>query len=137
VTYSVYLGVVNHQGSACYYTSLVKIGNETDFLPNATLGIPSPLPPRYGYKSFLNDGETWENPLTFRVSELTFSDGQSHLPRMTIKGVELPVNQTSAWNSNKTGYYYNLFVELWIFNSTLGASQYYNRYVNLVLNMTQ
>jgi uncharacterized membrane protein len=137
VTYSVYLGVINHQGSACYYTSLVKIGNENGFLPNATLGIPSSMPTRYEYKLFLDDGVTWEKPLTFRVNELTFVDGQSQLSIITVNGVELSVNQTSTWNSNKAGYYYNLFVELWIFNSTLGTSQYHNRYVDLVLNMTQ
>jgi len=56
---------------------------------------------------------------------------------ITINGIDLSVNQTSAWNSDKAGYYYDLFVELWIFNSTLGLSQYHNRFVNLELNMTQ
>jgi len=137
VTYSVYLGVVNHMGSSCYYTSFVKIANETELLPNATLGAPSPLPARYEYKSFISDGATWEAPLTFRVNELTFNDGTSQLSNITINGIELSVNQTSAWNSDKAGYYYNLFVELWIFNSTLGISQYHNRFVDLFLNMTQ
>jgi hypothetical protein len=137
VTYSVYLGVGNNMGSSCYYTCFVKMGNETELLPNATLGAPSPLPARYEYKSFISDGGTWEAPLTFRVNELTFTDGTSQLSNITINGIELSVNQTSAWNSEKAGYYYNLFVELWIFNSTLGISQYHNRFVDLFLNMTQ
>jgi hypothetical protein len=137
VTYSVYLGVVNHLGSSCYYTCFVKMGNETELLPNATLGAPSSLSARYEYKSFISDGATWEAPLTFRVNELTFTDETSQLYSITINGLEFPVNQTSAWDSDKTGYYYNFFVELWIFNSTLGISQYHNRYVSLVLNMTQ
>ena len=137
VTYSVYLGVVNHMGSSCYCTSFVKIANDTGFLPNATLGAPSPLPALYEYKSFISDGGTWEAPLTFRVNELTFTDGTSQLSSITINGLEFPVNQTSAWDSTKAGYYYNLFVELWIFNSTLGISQYHNRFVDLALNMTQ
>ena len=137
VTYSVYLGVVNHLGSSCYYTSFVKLANETQSLPSATLGTPSSLPALYEYKSFISDGATWESPLTFQVNQLTFPDNISKLYGITINGVEFPVNQTSAWNSDKTGYYYNLFVELWIFNSTLGTSQYHNRFVSLVLNMTQ
>ncbi len=137
MTYSVYLGVVNHMGSSCYYTCFVKIANDTGFLPNATLGAPSSLSALYEYKSFISDGGTWEAPLTFRVNELTFTDGMSQLSNITINGIEFPVNQTSAWNSGNAGYYYNLFVELWIFNSTLGTSQYHNRFVSLVLNMTQ
>lgn len=137
VNYSVYSGVVNHLGSSCYYTSFVKIANDAASLPNATLGTPSNLPALYEYNSFVSDGGTWEAPLTFRVNELTFIDGTSQLSNITINGVEFPVNLTSAWDSANAGYYYNLFVELWIFNSTLGISQYHDRFVSLVLNMTQ
>lgn len=137
VTYSVYLGVVNQMGSSSYYTSFVKLGNETQFLPNATLGTPSPLPALYEYKSFITDGSTWETPLTFQVNQLTFTDNSAHLFSVTIKGVEFPVELTSVWNADKTGYYYTLFVELWIFNSGSGSSQYHDRFVSLNLNMTQ
>jgi len=137
VTYSVYLGVVNHMGSSCYYTCFVKIGNESGLLPNATLGTPSPLPARYEYNSFISDGTTWEVPLSFRVSELTLTDETSHLFKININGNVFSVNQTSAWNTAKAGYYYNLLVELWIFNSTFGVSQYHERFVDLALNMTQ
>jgi hypothetical protein len=113
------------------------MGNETVLLPNATLGSPSLLPAQYEYKPFISDGVTWEAPLTFRVNDLTFTDGASQLSKITINGIEFSVNQTSAWNSNKAGYFYNLFVELWIFNSTLGISQYHDRFVDLALNMTQ
>jgi hypothetical protein len=137
VNYSVYLGVVNRMGTSFYYTSFVKITNQTESLPNANLRTPSQLPALYEFKSFISDGGIWEVPLTFRVNELAFIDGTSQLSSITINGINLSVNQTSAWNSEKKGYYYNLFVELWIFNSTLGISQYHNRFVELSLNMTQ
>jgi len=137
VNYSVYLGEVNHLGSSSYYTAFVKLANETQFLPNATLGTPSSLPALFEYKSFISDGATWETPLTFQVNQLTFIDNTFQLSSITINSVEFPVELTSVWNADKTGYYYNLFVELWIFNSTSGASQYHNRFVSLNLNMTQ
>jgi Protein of unknown function (DUF1616) len=137
VTYSVYLGVVNQMGSSNYYTSYVKLGNETQSLPNATTETPSPIPPLYEYKSFISDGATWETPLTFQVNQLTFTGDTSKLSDITINRVEFPVNQTSKWDTDKTGYYYNLIVELWIFNSTSMTSQYHNRFVSLILNMTQ
>jgi hypothetical protein len=100
VNYSVSLGVVNHLGSSCYYTSFVKIANDTASLPNATLGANSNLPRLYEYNSFLSDGGTWEAPLTFRVNELTFTDATSQLSDITINGVEYPVNLTTAWDQS-------------------------------------
>lgn len=137
VTYSVYLGVVNQMGSTNYYTSYVKLGNDTQLLPNSTTTTPSLIPALYEYKSFIKDGATWEDPLTFQVNQLSFHNNISQLDGITINGIEFPVKQTSIWNPDKAGYYYTLFVELWIFNSTLGTSQYHNRFVSLNLNMTQ
>jgi uncharacterized membrane protein len=137
VNYSVNIGVVNHLGSSCYYTSFVKLANETQSLPSLTLGTPSSLPALYEYKSFISDGVTWEAPLTFQVNQLTFNGNTSNLSNININGIDFPVNQTSVWNADKTGYYYTLFVELWIFNSTSLTSQYNNRFVSLILNMTQ
>jgi hypothetical protein len=137
VTHSIYLGVGNHMGSPIYYTSIVKLRNETEPLPNSVLGTPSLLPSIYEYKSFLQDEGRFEAPFTFQIKNLTFVNGLSYLATITINGLDFPVNKASVWDSNKTGYYYNLLVELWIFNSTLGLSQYHNRYVNLVFNMTK
>jgi uncharacterized membrane protein len=136
-TYSVYLGVGNNMGSSCYYSLFVKLSNASTYLPDAALGTPSSLPVLYEYTSFVGNGGTWETPLTFQVNGLSFNNELSYLSSISINGVDFPVNQTSTWNSDKTGYYYNLFVELWIFNSTLGISQYHNRFVDLTLNMTQ
>ena len=137
VTYLVYLGVGNNMGSACYYTCFVKIGNETQLLPNTSLGTASPLPALYEYDLFVGDGGTWEAPLTFKVNNLGFANGVCQLSEITIDGLNYPVNIASAWDSNQTGFYYNLFVELSMYNSKSGIMQYNNRYVDLILNMTQ
>lgn len=136
IEYSVYLGVGNHMGSPSYYTCNVKLQNETDPLPNPKLGTPSPFPTLYEYKPFIKNGQTWEAPLTFQVNEIAFADNTSKISSITINGMDLNVNKASVWNSNKTGYYYRLFVELWIFNSTSEVSQFHNRFVHLTLNMT-
>jgi uncharacterized membrane protein len=136
VTYSVYLGVVNHLGSASDYICFVKIANETESLPNATLGTPSPLSPLYEFNTLLSDGGTWEEPLTFQVNDLTIAGTECQLSNVTINGVEFQVKQPSVLDSQNGGFYYNFFVELWIYNSASGASQYDNRFVDLLLNMT-
>ena len=137
IPYSVYLGLYNEMGSSSYYTCFVKIRNETDSLPNAKLGTSNTVPKLYEYNLFIENGENWESPLTFKVNKLTITDGTTRLSSITINGITYSVNKESEWNSDKTGYYYSLLVELWIYNSTLGFSQYHNRYINLHLNMTQ
>ncbi len=137
VVYSVYLGVLNEMGSSSYYTCVVKIRNVTDSLPNATLGTSSSIPKLYETNLFIASGEKWEQKITFQVNDFIATNGFSRLSSITINGVNYSTIKESEWNSDKTGYYYSLLVELWIYNSTIGASQYHNRYVNLVLNMIQ
>ncbi len=137
VTYSVYLGVDNEMGSSEYYTCVIKLGNETAILPDSTLGTASSLPALYEYKFFISNGATWEAPLTFQVNNLAFTNGECQLSGITINGINYPVSTASTWNAKQTGFYYNLFVELSIYNSTLGTIQYNNRYVSLALNMTK
>ena len=67
-TYFTYLGVGNNMGSSCYYTCFVKMGNELQLLPNATLGTASPLPALYEYDLFVSDGGTWEAPFNFKFT---------------------------------------------------------------------
>ena len=135
VAQSVYLGIVNNMGSSSYYTCLVKLANDTE-LPSTTSGIPRSLPPLFEYKTFLKDGETFEVPLTFQVNALSFVNGTCTLSNISVNGVSTQVDKVTLWNSEKTGYFYNLFVELWLFDSSRGISQFDDRFVSLNLNMT-
>jgi hypothetical protein len=137
VTYSLYLGVGNHMGSPSYYTCYVKLRNETEPLPNTTLGKPSSLVALYEFKCFIKDDEYWETPLTFKINDLVFANGVSYLSGITINGQDIQVYKASAWNTTKSGYYYGLFVELWAFNPISDGSEFHNRLVHLSLNMTQ
>src|SRR5665647_2933609 len=57
--YSVYVNVGNHLASSAYYALYVKLGNQTDQLPNATRGTPSPLEPLYEYRFSIIDNKNW------------------------------------------------------------------------------
>ncbi len=63
--------------------------------------------------------------------------GHSTISDITINGLDLQINKTSVWDSSRTGYYYNLLVELSIYNSTLNSLNYNGRFVTLNLNATQ
>jgi len=127
----IYVGVGNQLGELAYYAVYVKFRNQTQQLPNSKTSEPSPLPPLYEFRFFLSDGKVWEAPLNFAV------EGNSSLVQnISINGIVFPVNCTSTWNSDRNGFYYQMFFELWLYNMTSSSFQYHNRFVGLWLNMT-
>ena len=134
--YLMYIGVDNHMGSSAYYTLKLKLGNQTDSLPNSTSATPSPLQSFCEYKFFVADNKSWEVPLTFSISNTSFEQNRSIINGININTVDYVLNKESEWNTNSTGYHYVLLVELWIFNSQLDLIQFDNRFVYLNMNIT-
>lgn len=134
--YSMYVGVGNYLGSSAYYASYIKLLNQTDFLPNATTREPSPLKPLYEYRFFVQNGKTWEAPLTFSISRASINANQSLIERLSINNDVIDVNKIATWDSNSTTYGYTLLVELWDYNIQSNLIEYNNRFVCLRLNFT-
>jgi hypothetical protein len=134
--YLVYVGVGNHMGSSTYYVVYVKFRNETEPLPNATTGAPSVLAPLYEYRMFLKDGGNSDVPLNFSFSNVSFSGNQSAVGSLTINGVPFIVDKSVSWDVVNSGYYYQLFIELWIYSAESDDFQYHNRFVSRWLNVT-
>jgi hypothetical protein len=134
--YSVYVGVTNHMGSSAYYTAYVKFRNQSEPLPNVTAGTPSPLSPLCEYRAFLEEGESWEVPLTFSFSEVSFSENQSLVTSLIVDDNVFDVDKSALWDVENNGYYYQLFLELWIYRAESDAFEFHNRFVGLWLNMT-
>ncbi len=135
-SYLVYAGVGNEMGSSVFYSVQVKLRNETDDLPNSTASMPSSLPRLYEYRVFLQDGQTWEQPLTFSFSQVSTEQNTSVIGSLTVNGATVSVNKPAEWNSTSNEYSYELFMELWIYNVTVDAFQYHNRFDGIWLNMT-
>jgi hypothetical protein len=136
VDYLVYVGVGNHLGSLSYYIVYVKFGNETEPLPDSKAGTPSALLPLYEHHMFLADNSSGELALTFSFSNVSFSGNRSTVGSVTINGVKSIVGESVSWDMPSRGYYYQLFIELWIYNSISGGFDYHNRFASLWLNMT-
>ena len=134
--YSVFLGVVNDLGRSAYYEAVVKLRNATEPLPNATSGVPSLLPALYSYEVFLSDGQAWEEPLVFRFDDVAFGVNVSSVGKIRVNEAWTNVNETAVWNNENSGYYYQVFVELWLYNATGNIFGFHNRFVGLWLNMT-
>ena len=118
--YSVYVDVGNQLGSSAYYVLYLKLGNETDQLPNATLGAPSSLQPLYEYRFSIQNGKDWESFLNFSVSSASISGIYSQINTLQLNGVAFNVDKPAMWDSNSTTFKYQLLFELWLYNSQSG-----------------
>lgn len=135
-SYLVYLGVNNSLSSSAYYEVIVKFANQSESLPDATAGVPSSLPGLYEYRVFLQDGQSWEQPLTFSFSQVSAAQNRSVVGGLRVNGVTLSVEKPEVWDDGNGGYFYELFMELWIYNVASDAFQFHNRFVGLWLNVT-
>jgi len=135
-SYSVFVGVGNHLGVSAYYLVCVKFRNQSEPLPNATVSEPSPLPSLYEYRAFVVDGGVWEAPLTFSVLKASRNDDSMFVDRLFINDVVFVVNSSARWDSEYKGFYFQLFLELWLYDTALQKFQYHNRFVGIWLNMT-
>lgn len=134
--YSVYVGVGNHLGASSFYNVRVKFRNQSEPLPNATAGTPSPLPTYYEDMVFVEDGGTWEVPLNFSFPGISFSGNRCRVESLGINGFTFDVNKSVLWDEENNGFYYQLFIELWIYQVESDAFEFHNRFVGIWLNMT-
>ncbi|MEM2506763.1 MAG: DUF1616 domain-containing protein [Nitrososphaeria archaeon] len=134
--YLVYVGVGNHMGASAYYVVYVKFRNQTEPLPNATAGTPSSLPPLFEFRLIVENGESWEAPLKFSFSNFSVSENGSFVGSLTLNGISFSVNKLAFWDVERRGYFYQLFLELWIYDIESDALKFHNRFVGLWLNMT-
>jgi len=134
--YRVFVGVGNHMGRSTYYMVYVKLRNQTQPLPDASSSEPSPLPPIYEFRAFVEDSATWEAPLNFSFLEVSHFENSCLVRRMSINDVIFSVDSSSRWDSENNGFYYQLFFELWLYDVKLRSFQFHARFVGIWLNVT-
>ena len=135
-TYRVYLGVSNHMGLSEYYRVDVKFRNQPESLPDVLNGTPSALPPLFEYRFFVRENETWETMVAFSFSGILVEGNVSRVSGVTVDGSVVSVDKTAAWDSDGNGYYYQLFFELWLYDTVASGFRFHDRFVGLWLNMT-
>lgn len=133
--YSVFLGIGNHMGSSTYYVARVKFGNKTDSLPNVSSGVPSSLPILYEYRAVVENDKNWEHGLNFSFSNVSVINNRCFVGSLSVNDVAYSVGKHAAWDVEKGGYPYQLFIELWIYNVASTEFEYHDRFVALQLNM--
>ena len=135
--YTVYLDVGNHMGELKYYAILAKIRNQSEPLPDTTAGNPSPLTPIFEYRLFTENNEISERTFDFSFQQVLFNENTSRISQMSVNGDNLDLDKTGIWDPERDGFYYQLFFELWLYNSAAQSFEFHNRYVQFWLNMTQ
>jgi len=135
-TYRIFVDVSNHMGCSMYYMIYVKLRNQTQPLPDALDSTPSPLRPLYKYRVFTADEGTSETVLTFRISKLSRVENSTLVGEISINDVIFSANSSAMWDSKYNGFYYQMFFELWFYNTASQSFQYHNRFVGIWLNMT-
>jgi hypothetical protein len=134
--YSVYVGLGNHLGEAGYYAVYVKFRNQTEPLPNATLSEPSSLPSLYEFRAFAADGGTWETLVTFSVLGFSRVGNSSFVKDFIINDQVVHFDSSATWDVEQVGFYYQLFFELWLYDTSSQEFMFHNRFVGIWLNMT-
>ena len=132
---SLFLDVTNHLGSCAYYQIEVKFRNETQPAPDSFNKTNSALPSLAEFPFCLADNQTIELPVTVSFS-YNISNTALNMHEIIVNGFPISTNlPTIAWDTKNSGYYGNLFFELWAYNETTNAFQYNQRYVSLWLNL--
>jgi hypothetical protein len=135
-SYSVYVGVVNHLDASAYYALYVKLRNQTDPRPSPETGTPSPIQPLYEYRFSIKDEEKWEKQLKFSALNASISANQSVIRQFMINNFRFDVEKPSLWSSNSGVFFYQLVLELWLYDENTGSMQFNDRYVTIPLNLT-
>lgn len=145
--YNLYLGVGNRLGHCAYYVVQVKFRSQSQPAPTSFGPIedrvPSSLSSLFTITAFVADKGVWELPLDF-----SFDYGYRPGDNETLSRVEfnnLVLNDvvldlegyTIDWDSEKRGFFGNLFYELWIYDVASHVFQYHGRSVGIWLNMTR
>lgn len=133
--YTIYLGIGNHLESSTYYVCYIKLRNQTESFPNENK-LPSSLSHVYERKLFIQYNSNYTIPLTFLLSNFSISNNQFYLESLVINNEEIKVNKIANFDQENNGYYFMLFIELWVLNPQSESLEYQQRYVFFWLNVT-
>lgn len=131
---SLFVTVSNHMGGSTYYMVYVKFRNQTQSFPNNT--VQSSLAPLYEFGVFLLDGEKWEGVIRFKFLEVLRDADVVWVRKMMINNVVFGLDSSAKWDFKYSGFYFQLFFELWLYDMKLRSFKYHERFVGVWLNMT-
>ena len=134
--YSVFVGVGNQMGSSEYYKVYVKLRNGTQSVPDGNNSVPDSLSPVYEYRFFVGVDEAWESPASFGFGDVVVEGDVLSVGEVVVNGVTSRVDVFAVWDSEREGYFFQLFFELWHYDVGSRDFRFDGQFVGLWLNMT-
>lgn len=135
-SYNLFLCVGNHLGYSACYLVYAKFRNQTQPLPNTTSSEPSSLSSIYEFEFFLSDCDVWETPVTFEILGASVHGDSVVVESVSVNDRAFQIGCSSTWDSENSGFYFQLFFELWLYNSARSSFEFHDRFVGIWLNMT-
>lgn len=132
----VFVGVSNHLGRSAYYIVYVKFRNQTQLGPDSNTSSPSPLTPLFEFRFVLADSGRWEQRLSFSIIEASHSGDLLVVDKISIENVVFSAESFSHWDAQNSGFFYQMFFELWLFDSSSSTFKFQNRFSWLWMNVT-
>lgn len=129
--FTLYLNIDNHLGSQGYYLIRIKFRDQTDSAPNSFDKTSSSMPSLMDIPAVVNNDESLETALKIAL----IYSSPSTLSGMNINGSLVSGRSISIANST-SGYFGNLFFELWLYNNSTSTFEYNQRYVGIWLKLT-
>lgn len=134
--YRLFVGVENHLGSSAYYQVCSKLRNQTQPLPNSTSSTPSPLSTAYEVQLFVGNEDIHETPIAFRILNISTQSDKLVVGSVEVNRQVFRVDSSSMWDPENGGFYFQLFFELWLYDTGESRFRFHDRFVGLWLNMT-
>lgn len=134
--YTLFVGVNNHMSNSEYYRVYLKFRNSTQSLPDINNSDPSVLTPLFEYQFVIGNEESWQSQVNFSFDEVVSTSNVMSVGYLTINGIHFPVNSSVNWDSDRQGFFYQLFFELWRYDSNSDQFVFDNRFVGIWLKVT-
>ena len=114
-----FLGISNYLGRCAYYLIQVKFRNQTEPAVDSLNRTSSTLPSLHTVNAFVANEETWETPILCAIG---FVQENHEGPLLQVRVTNMTFNDyfldlkdfTMVWDADRSGFFGNLFFELWI-----------------------
>ena len=128
------LEVKNNLDLPTYYIVLMKIRDSTQPLPIQNTSTPSPLEPICEFRFAINPGKTWTKQVSLEFPQFTTFADYLQFGSIKVNDVLFRCDCLALWDH---GFYFEVFFELWTYDSSAKSIAFTNQYVGLWLNMTK
>ncbi|MDG6223220.1 MAG: hypothetical protein QCH99_08170 [Candidatus Bathyarchaeota archaeon] len=128
--YSFFVKIVNKLEQSEYYKILVKLANQTSIVADG-YGLLSEIDTLCESRVIVDNGNFSEIPFNFQILNTSIYDDFLTIKKVSINGKICNIICSSEWNTNKEGFYFQLFLELWRYDVLIGDFIYDDKTVSL------